>query len=86
MKSKITEYKTFLESKIEIAKASQPQAEDVQIDSSLFPHQSDATRWGLRRQRALIAMSFGLGKTRPARNDRQAVSYCLSARCQAPVY
>jgi DNA modification methylase len=36
----------------------------VRIHSSLFPHQRDAVRWALSRERALLALSFGLGKTR----------------------
>jgi DNA modification methylase len=59
-----TDYRTFLESKIELATRSDERVAEVQLDGSLFPHQADATRWGLRCQRALIAMSFGLGKTR----------------------
>lgn len=34
------------------------------INAALFPHQADAVRWACERGRGLIAMSFGLGKTR----------------------
>ena len=59
-----TAYLAFLESKI---KGAQEQASSA-IDTSLihpatFPHQRDVILWALRRERGLIAASFGLGKT-----------------------
>ncbi len=57
-------YQQFLESKIELAQGANSIFQDFSLDSSLFPHQADAARWALWRQRALIAASFGLGKTR----------------------
>jgi DNA modification methylase len=59
-----SDYQTFLESKIDLAPEQMSGARDVRLDPSLFPHQADAVRWALRHRRALIAMSFGLGKTR----------------------
>ena len=57
-------YLAFLESKI---RGAQEQASSV-IDVSLIhpstkPHQRDIILWALRRERGLIAASFGLGKT-----------------------
>lgn len=58
-------YHSFLESKIQIA------AEEgiasitaANINPSLYPHQRDATLWALHMGRALLAESFGMGKTR----------------------
>jgi DNA modification methylase len=59
-----TDYQSFLESKIELASRSDRNSFDVEIENDLFPHQADAVRWALRIGHALIAMSFGLGKTR----------------------
>lgn len=59
-----TTYQEFLESKIELAQTNSNVAQSAQLDLSLFPHQRDAARWAISRQTALIAASFGLGKTR----------------------
>jgi DNA modification methylase len=59
-----TDYQQFLESKIELAKTDSPLAREVRLHPSLFPHQRDAARWALSHERALIAASFGLGKSR----------------------
>lgn len=37
---------------------------DSDLDPANFPHQSDAIRWAANLGKALIAMKFGLGKTR----------------------
>ena len=56
------EYQKFIEGKIAVGQAGfEVELDDV--DGSLFPHQQDAVVWALRKGRALIAMSFGLGKT-----------------------
>lgn len=57
-------YQQFLESKIELAPERSDFAQTAKLDASLFPHQADVARWALARERALIAASFGLGKTR----------------------
>src|SRR5688572_19641883 len=57
-----TTYRDFLESKIVVADR---RGFDVAaIHPDCFPHQRDAIRWAASQGRALIAMSFGLGKTR----------------------
>lgn len=65
------------------------------IHPSTFPHQRDAIKWALHQQCALIAMSFGLGKTQieteiapPARQwiHRSKVPAHLPAWCTASVY
>lgn len=56
-------YQEFLESKIELA-TNAPSQIEARFDASLFPHQRDAVEWALRQRRALIAASFGLGKSR----------------------
>lgn len=55
-------YRKFLESKIVVANRSGFDVDAVHPDC--FPHQKDAIRWAASLGRALIAMSFGLGKTR----------------------
>lgn len=35
----------------------------AELSPVLFPHQADSVRWACRRGRALVAKSFGLGKT-----------------------
>lgn len=59
-------YRTFLEEKIVVADnhgftLDHP---EYQLAGDNFPHQTDAIRWAVSRGTALIAMSFGLGKTR----------------------
>lgn len=57
-------YLKFLESKIDTGGNDAVVEFDFsQIHLSTFPHQRDAIMWALRQQCALIAMSFGLGKT-----------------------
>lgn len=60
----IKKYQRFLKRKIKIA-----QAKGFAVDRNLFhpslkPHQSDICEWACERGAALIAASFGLGKTR----------------------
>src|SRR5262245_54815411 len=59
-------YRTFLEQKIVLADQSgfQLTRPEYQLFQSDKPHQIDAIRWSLSRGRALLAFSFGLGKTR----------------------
>jgi len=59
-----TEYQNFLESKIDIVERSGFAVDPGTLHPSLFPHQRDTIVWAARLGRALIAMSFGLGKTR----------------------
>jgi len=56
-------YNTFLESKIVVNDEIGVDIDAEELHSSTFPHERDATIWALRNGRALVAMSFGLGKT-----------------------
>ncbi len=57
-------YQEFLQTKIiEVPKAGFD-IEPSDLPDYLLPHQKDVTAWALRIGRALIASSFGLGKTR----------------------
>src|SRR5689334_6626906 len=57
-------YRTFLESKIVVAERNGFDVSTMDIHPECFPHQKDAIKWAAGLGRALIAMSFGLGKTR----------------------
>lgn len=58
-------YRQFLESKVTVAdrKGFDVATADLQIDL-LKPHQIDVIRWAASNGRALLALRFGLGKTR----------------------
>src|ERR671923_1115840 len=60
----MTTYREFLESKITVADRTGFDVPESAVHKDCFPHQRDAIRWAADRGRALIAMSFGLGKTR----------------------
>jgi DNA modification methylase len=60
----LNQYLDFLNTKITIAPESGFDLDDRFLDAGNKPHQSDSIRWAARMGRALIAMSFGLGKTR----------------------
>ncbi len=57
-------YREFLESKIITAKKSGFDVTHAELTPGNKPHQSDAIIWAAGLGKALIAMSFGLGKTR----------------------
>lgn len=57
-------YQDFLKTKITIAERSGFEVDPSRLNAENFPHQNDAIVWAARMGRALIAMSFGLGKTR----------------------
>jgi DNA modification methylase len=57
-------YEEFLNTKITLAVQSGFEPNEAAYDVSLKPHQVDAVTWALRLGKALIAMSFGLGKSR----------------------
>lgn len=57
------DYQTFLESKVTLAERAGLAIEPDDVHPALFPHQRDAVVWALAQGRALLAMSFGLGKT-----------------------
>ncbi|HZW02803.1 MAG TPA: SNF2-related protein [Anaerolineaceae bacterium] len=59
-----TDYKTFLESKIISVDRKGFEVDDARLNPLNFGHQNLAIVWALRLGSALIAMSFGLGKTR----------------------
>lgn len=54
-------YRAFLESKA--PRSAETGVDDVTISDRLFPFQADATRFALRRGRAGLFLSTGLGKT-----------------------
>jgi hypothetical protein len=58
-------YLEFVKSKMQIAEERGiSDTGDVALHPSTFPHQRDTIRWALRQGRALVAISFGLGKAR----------------------
>lgn len=57
-------YRKFLESKVIVAERTGFDGSRSDIHRKCFPHQKDAIQWAVGLGRALIAMSFGLGKTR----------------------
>lgn len=59
----MSEYDEFLKSKIKVVHQVGLDVPAGALHPSTAPHQADAIRWALRVGRALIAMSFGLGKT-----------------------
>ena len=61
---RITAYHDFLRSKAQIVKEAGFLIPDEDMHPTLFPHQRDAVRWAAQRGKALIAASFGMGKTR----------------------
>jgi hypothetical protein len=56
-------YYDFLANKIDVVERTGFKVSRDELHSSTFPHQADAIIWAARLGRALIAMSFGLGKT-----------------------
>jgi DNA modification methylase len=59
----MTEYNEFLKAKVSLVHQVGMDVPASALHPSTLPHQADAIRWALRVGRALIAMSFGLGKT-----------------------
>lgn len=57
-------YDTFLEGKIEVQEDVGFEVDLTDLCPTLFHHQTVTVQWALRKGRALIAKSFGLGKTR----------------------
>jgi DNA modification methylase len=57
-------YTQLLQSKIQVYTGAGFEVNPAALHPSLFPHQRDAVQWALRHGRALIACSFGLGKSR----------------------
>lgn len=58
------DYSQFLETKLQVAPPVGIDLGSFEPNPNLFPHQQLAVEWAARSGRALIAMSFGLGKTR----------------------
>lgn len=61
MNTKLEQYLDFLRNKAQLTSGSG--MSPVALHPSLFPHQKDIVTWALQRGKALIAASFGLGKT-----------------------
>lgn len=59
----MNKYTDFLESKIKLAEDCGFDVDPSLIHASSLPHQVDTIVWALRKGRALIGSSFGLGKT-----------------------
>lgn len=57
------EYTQFLKSKVQVVHQVGMDVPASALHPSTLPHQADAIRWALKVGRALLAMSFGLGKT-----------------------
>lgn len=57
-------YDQFLSNKIKRSEHFGFDISDDALHPSLFPHQRDAVRWAVKGGRRLLALSFGLGKTR----------------------
>lgn len=62
LKLKLT-YDEFLRSKVKVKEDTGIEPSLVTIPDILKPHQQDAVRFALKRGNALLALSFGLGKT-----------------------
>jgi hypothetical protein len=60
----MSDYEQFLRGKIQIADRTGFEVRAEELHAGNFPHQNDAIVWAAGLGRALIAMSFGLGKTR----------------------
>ncbi|MBH8569380.1 DNA methylase N-4 [Microvirga sp. STS02] len=58
-----SEYQQFLTGKIRLAEDYGFTADAAQLHPSTLPHQADTILWALKKGRALIGSSFGLGKT-----------------------
>ncbi len=63
MKKK-SDYRKFLESKIIVSDRHGFDVDDADLNTRNFEHQNAAIKWAAGLGRALLAMSFGLGKTR----------------------
>lgn len=57
------DYTQFLKSKVQVVHQVGMDVPTEALHPSTLPHQADAIRWALKVGRALLAMSFGLGKT-----------------------
>lgn len=57
-------YNEFLQNKIKRSENFGFEVSDTELHPSLFAHQRDAVRWAVMGGRRLLALSFGLGKTR----------------------
>ena len=58
------DYRAFIEHKIITVPRAGFDVDPAELHPANYPHQNDAIRWAARLGRGLIAMSFGLGKTR----------------------
>ena len=62
IKNKLQQYEDFLLKKVQLSSGAG--FTPASMHPSLFPHQCDSVRWALQRGKALLAMKFGMGKTR----------------------
>lgn len=63
MSLKLSEYDSFLKSKIKLAEQFGFDVFDSQVNPILKPHQRDMVRWMVRMGRAACFAAFGLGKS-----------------------
>lgn len=63
-KQRVREYEEFLRGKVQLTAQTGFTVKPDALHPSLKPHQRDAITWAAQRGKALIAASFGLGKTR----------------------
>lgn len=56
-------YQEFLTSKIKLQKDAGFAVEQSAINPLCLPHQKDTIQWAIKKGRAMLALSFGLGKT-----------------------
>ena len=64
--NQLQEYDKFLRAKAIVSNEAGFSVSDAELHESLKPHQGVSVQWAARRGRALVASSFGLGKTRTA--------------------
>lgn len=60
----LQDYLEFCKNKVQIESGNGLRIDATAQHPSLFPHQRDAVTWALSRGKGLLAMSFGMGKTR----------------------
>lgn len=63
-KSTLQEYLQFCADKVQIESGNGLRIEATDLHPALFPHCRDAVQWALSRGKGLLAMSFGMAKTR----------------------
>src|ERR1043165_9920517 len=60
----IADYQEFLESKRLLVPAAGREVNDAEVNPALFPFQRQLVRWAVRKGRASLFCTTGMGKTR----------------------